>query len=522
MNKNIKTHLLLLGACLLATPYARAQDSQAAGIPAPNPTQETNFFQEPEGPLFNASLELPLSVTTNDVVPFWMRANRFGSVPLDGASGSVIGSISKRYASKSAGIFDWRAGLIYRLNAGNKVEGTLIEGFAAVKAGIFELKGGRTRDVMGLVDTTMSMGAFAVSGNAVGIPKIELSVPEYWRVPIWGGLLSFKGNFAYGWFGTTAITPTRGGGAKNDDIPPITSYYHQKSLYGRLGKPGWRLNIYAGFNHQSMYGNEDDIYEGFNLSKLESFFYVATGKTWRANSGFATKLGNQLGSIDLGATYDFDNTQIFVYRQQIYDVGALAHLANIRDGLTGISFRNKRKGDSGWSKLLFEFLYTKNQAGELWSKTTKSGDEAYYNNYMYAGGWSYRDRAIGNPFLTPRHEARSDLRYKDSEYFVNNRVVAFHAGFEGNVKSIKIRTKLSYSLNYGTYGTSPIGSSLGRRRIVLPPPYFQQVNQFSGLLEGSKAFGNNWEVGLATAYDSGELLYNSFGMLLSLRKSFQF
>jgi hypothetical protein len=372
------------------------------------------------------------------------------------------------------------------------------------------------------LDSTLSTGAFSVSGNALGIPKVELSIPEYWRVPVLGGIFSFKGSFAYGWFGNTPINPVGGGGAKKDQIPPISSYYHQKSLYGRFGMPGWRLNIFAGINHQTMYGNEDDIYKDFNLGKLESFFYVATGKTWRANSGFATKLGNQLGSVDLGATYDFRNIQLFVYRQQVYDVGALSKLANIRDGLTGISLKNKQKGNSGWSKILVEFLYTKNQAGELWSPVTKSGDENYYNNYMYGSGWSYGDRSIGSPFLTPRHEARDDLRNKQTEYFVNNRVIAFHGGFVGNIGSVNITTKLSYSRNFGTYGTSPIGSSLGKRRDPLPPPYFQEVNQFSGYVEGSKMLKNNWEVGLATAFDSGKLLYNSFGLMLNVRKSFQF
>lgn len=519
MNKILTPFLLVLGLATLVPACGIAQDASA-----PDRTQpaDSSFFETPRRGLFNASLEIPLVTTTNDVIPFWMRANRFGNIPLAGTSGGVIGSISKSYNSKASGLFDWRAGLIYRLNAGSKVDGTLIEGFAAARAGIFELKAGRSRDITGLVDSTLSSGAMAVSGNAPGIPKIELSVPEYWRLPILDGILSFKGNFSYGWFGTTLINPVSGGGAKKENIPPIRSFYHEKSLYGRFGKSGWRLNIFAGFNHQTMYGNEDDIYEGFNLNKMESFFHVVTGKTWRANSGFATKLGNQLGTIDFGATYDFKTTQLFVYRQQIYDVGALSKLANVRDGLTGVSLKNKQKSGSGWSAILVEFLYTKNQAGELWSKVTKSGDENYYNNYMYGGGWSYRNRTIGNPFLTPRHEARSDLRYKESEYFVNNRVIAFNTGFMGNIGSVNITTRLSFSKNFGTYGTSPIGTSMGTRREILPPPYFQEVNQFSGYLEGSKMLKNNWELGLATAFDSGKLLYNSFGLMLRVTKSFQF
>lgn len=408
-----------------------------------------------------------------------------------------------------------------RVNLGNKAEVILIEAYAKAKLGIFELKAGRSKDIMGLVDTTLSTGAFSMSGNALGIPKVQVSIPEYWPIPILGGVIAIQGQFAYGWFGRTPIAPNPGGGGI-PNTPPVVSYFQQKSLYARFGKPNWRLKVYGGINHQSIYGSEQKIFRNFNLTKFESFLYAFTGKTWSSNSGFLTKLGNHIGSVDLGFTYDLDAVKVFVYRQQFYDVGALGHLANIRDGLNGISIQNKKSGNTGWSKILFEFLYTKNQAGELWSPFTPSGDESYYNNSMYTSGWSYNAHGIGNPFLTPRHEARSNLRYKVHEYFVNNRVVAFHTGIEGKVNKTRVITKLSYSRNFGTYGTSSIGSTLGGKRNVLPPPYFEQVNQFSGYLELNRSLANNWQIGLATAFDSGKLLYNSYGLLVSAKKTFSF
>jgi len=451
------------------------------------------------------SLEAQGSFTSGNKVPFWMQSNRFGSVPLDGLSSGWIGRLEKPYTRKNK--FDWSAGVEGRLNAGNKVEGILTEAYIKARLGIFELKAGRTKDQMGLTDSTLSAGAFAVSGNALGLPKVELAIPEFWTVPIWEGIFAFKGNFA---FGTIGYTPLVAGSTKNfigTDIAGVKSLYQQKSFYGRLGKAHWPVKFYAGFNHQTVYGNEAKIYNRFNLNKIESFLYAFSGKTWESFNGSTTKLGNQLGSIDFGLTYDLKSVTLFAYRQQIYDVGALAYLANVRDGLTGLSLTNKSDKPVRWTKILFEVLYTKNQAGETWSRPVPSGDEAYYNNFMYQNGWSYKGRGIGNPFITPRHQGRDGLAFTDGEYFLNNRVVAFHTGLEALIKSTSVRLKLSYSKNYGTY---------------LTEKDFGKLNQFSGYVELNRILQNNWQVGISTAIDSGQLLYNSVGVMASVRKTLVF
>src|SRR5690606_21831658 len=90
-------------------------------------------------------------------------------------------------------------------------------------------------------------------------------------------------------------------------VHPIT-YLHQKSLYGRIGRDSWKLKLYGGFNHQVMWGNAQDVYgPNFDLSKLKTFFYAITGKAYGNNKIFKSKIGNQIGSIDLGGEYDFEN-----------------------------------------------------------------------------------------------------------------------------------------------------------------------------------------------------------------------
>ena len=66
-----------------------------------------------------------------------------------------------------------------------------------------------------------------------------------------------------------------------------------------------------------------------------------------------TRLGDHLGSIDLGFEYDFKNVRLLAYRQNIYEAGALYYMANISDGLNGLSLTHTNYSHKGlqWKKI---------------------------------------------------------------------------------------------------------------------------------------------------------------------------
>src|SRR5665647_592844 len=330
-------------------------------------------------------------------VPFWLRSNQFGSIPLDGASLSLIGSARKEYDLSKDKIFDWGASFEGRANLGQGSNLTLIEGYGKVRFSIFELRAGRSKQIMGLCDTTLTSGSWAISGTNLGIPQIEVSIPEFFTIPWFGELFAFKGNFSHGWMGNLPMSRYI-----EADTLQIRSYLHQKSLYGSFGKPSWKLKIYGGFNHQVVWGNEQDYYtDDYTLTPIETYFYVITGKRYSNGVIQAERQGNHLGSIDIGLEYEFEKVKLLLYRQNLYEVGGLAHLANIQDGLNGISLKNLRQENNSkiWNKLLFEFLYTKSQAGKPWSPEYGSQYEPYYNHGQYITGWSLNGIGLGNPLL---------------------------------------------------------------------------------------------------------------------------
>src|SRR5664280_115707 len=203
---------------------------------------------------FSYSLGSSAGYITPGQVPFWLRSNQFGNIPIDNASLSLFGAIHKDYNKSRTRIFDWGASAEGRANIGDRSNLILIEGYAKVRISIFEIRAGRSKEITGLCDTSLSCGSFSVSGNTPGIPKVQISIPEFYTLPILGKLFAFKGNYAHGWVGKTPFL--------NLDtilLNPRT-YIHQKSLYGRFGKPEWKWKLYGGFNHQVLWGDEKFTY----------------------------------------------------------------------------------------------------------------------------------------------------------------------------------------------------------------------------------------------------------------------
>ncbi|TDO19029.1 capsule assembly Wzi family protein [Pedobacter duraquae] len=477
-------------------------------------------------------LESQAGYTSNSTVPFWLRSNQYGSIPISGASGSFIGRAFKDYdrSRRNRGEFNWAFGLEGRANVGKNSNFNIIEAYLKGKLGIFQLKAGRSRDVTGYNgDTTLSSGNFAVSGNALGIPKVEVSIPDYYRIPFLSGLFSFKGNFVHGWLGQKNIYVVT-----NYDNPAIKTskdafpqgYYHQKSLYVRFGKEDWKLNLFGGFNHQVYWDDQKAAYGSFlTLSKLETFFYVATGKTYGTGAVPRSKIGNQLGSIDIGAEYSFENVRVILYRQSFYDVGALSKLGNIADGLNGVSFENRNFEDQTatfrFKKATLELFYTKNQAGYPWSVKTLSGDEDYYNNYYFKQGWSYKNVGMGNPLITRKADSREGQASNAQDYFINNRVLAFHGGLSGSIGKWDVITKATYSKNFGTFGTSIYGKSGNGHYTPNTTNVFIPVNQISLYAEAQTAVSRGYVIGAAAAVDRGKLLDNSVGIQFKIIRKFQ-
>jgi hypothetical protein len=376
-------------------------------------------------------------------VPFWIHSNTNGNVPVKGAFALGQFSFHKRYNPNNPRFFQWSGGIELITNAGRSSKVFFSDIFIAGKVGPVELMVGQRKEHTGLGDSLLSSGSLAMGSNFRPYPKLQLSTPNFFNIIPGRDFLSLKFSYSDAILGAADIQY-----GNVSHIPKV--YLHQKSLYARVGGERSKLSLYAGFNHQAMWGGEDRIFSG-GLKRITAYNYVVFGKPWARS-----RVGNHFGTIDLAAEIRMHAGSIFLYRQSIYEDGSLAQLSNISDGLNGIRFKKRKidPSDKSFSinTALFEFIYTKNQGGEVFDFNTGIfGNDNYFNHYVYKQGWSYRGRSLGTPLLSAQPLLRDDLPKDPSAFTTNNRIVALHAGLDVSWNNYKALFKGTFSRNSGTY-----------------------------------------------------------------------
>lgn len=452
-------------------------------------------------------LETGTYLSTSGVTPFWLRSNQYGIVPLSPPVLTFRSSVHREYDStknenNKIKKFSYGYGFWGIANVGKQSGLLLPEAYLKVRYGAFEFYGGRRREIMGLVDTALTSGSYIWSGNVLPMPKIQISIPNYTSI-IGHGLISVKGTFAHGWF--------------NNDRP-FTKHLklHQKSFYARLGKDSWKIRMYAGFNHNVQWGGESPFYsiDGKLPDGLKNYLFVVTGKRGAIqntpeNSDFdANRVGNHLGTIDIGMDIKLANVDLFLYRQNIYEDGSLFYLNNVTDGLNGISI--KLKHIRFIKKIGIEYLNTTSQGGSVFAISENAppelrGADSYFNNGQIRDGWTYKNNIIGTPFIQ-NYYLNFKINDKLRDFFIeNNRIKLFNITAMGDLnKDLSFSFRSSFSTNYGTYIN----------------PTDKPIKQTSAILSLTKSafYFKNTALNLNLSWDTGSLYTSSFGTYIRIIK----
>jgi hypothetical protein len=399
--------------------------------------------------------------------PFLLRSNTFGTVPNTGNSAFLKAKFSKDYDSTKTGL---RYGFVIEpyVNAGITSEFILPEAFIKVGWKALEIYGGRRKEIIGLTDTLLTSGSYIWSGNALPLWKVQAGIPDYTYV-FKQNLIAVKGAIAHGWF---------------DNHRPVTSdvMLHQKWMYVRLGKPQWKVKIHAGFNHQAQWGGSSPFYsvDGKLPSRLADFPYVffstrhADSNSAITNFDGENRIGNHLGTADLGLEFQTSFATLNVYRQNIYEDGSLFFLTNIADGLNGLSINLSR---NKWvSRINLEYLSTMSQGGGIFLMGQSlpgelRGKDNYFNHAQYRDGWTYKDRIIGTPYI-------QTIAYKwdNPEYQIDqNRVQMLQLALAGHLPySIEYKVKAALAKYKGTYQFPQDTKTLNSFLISLQRPINRQ------------------------------------------------
>ena len=464
-------------------------------------------------------------LSSSTETPFWLRANQYGIVPNRSPLFTFRAGIYSTYDTSRHSTGRWRDskydisyGLNVVVNANQNqlaYERSVLlpEAYVKVRRGIFEAYIGRQREKFGLADSTLSTGSYAWSGNAMPIPKFQISIPTFTPIGFTKGWVAVQGTFAHGYLDAN-------GYIKNPML-------HQKSLYLRFGRPQDVVRLYAGGNHQVVWGGK--IADPKNIpptiqsngqlpSGLLNYFYVVSTLYPRQTDtsqynyfDLTNRVGNHLGSIDMAIEIDLVRHTLYIYRQNIYEDGSLFYLINIADGLNGIRLR-RNDSKAIVRDILFEFLNTTSQGGPefIISDPKKRGKDDYFNHQQFRDGWAYRQHTIGTPFIPPALGPQD--QYPSGTFTANNRVYVFHTGIAGSIPirlsflsgPLAYQAKLSFSRNFGTYNN--------------PYPVARdQFSAYAGVSAPIDVLGGILLSG-SIAVDAGTLYQNSVGTFISLRK----
>jgi hypothetical protein len=468
---------------------------------------------------FRATAEAGQYISSSTQTPFWLRSNQYGIVPLTSPNstlrvGASIDYDSLRLALRRVSIAGGIQAVGNTTASPLQSQVLLPELYAKARYRIFELYIGRRREVSGLLDTTLSSGAYAWSGNALPIPKVQVEVRDYTPVGFTKGWVALKGSYAHGWVGGRYVRHTM---------------LHQKSFYGRLGKPEHRFHAYGGINHQVIWGGYSDELLPSGLvtsphlpSSLRDYFSLVTGFK-AVNSGvvdptkytdfdLTNRVGNHLGSLDFAVDYQGNTHSFYLYRQNPYETGALFYGVSLADGLNGLRIRSNN-AKAIVRQVLVEFLNTTSQGGPEFviADPKRRGKVDYFNHSQFRDGWSYRAVTIGTPFINPAIGPKNEPPY--GGFTNNNRIHVFHLGVAGSIPlegfdflngPITYETKLSFSRNFGTYNV----------------PFRMPKQQFSGIatvLVPLNVLGGVQLTG-SLALDQGNLYPTAVGGYIGIRK----
>lgn len=445
--------------------------------------------------------QINASATAGENTPYWLAANRQGTVALQKNSGYIrygmnVGGTFKNPAFRYNAVADFAIG--HNQNA----EVYIQQAFADLSWKCLTLSiGSKERFAEGKGDcnmfqgrkvgknsvntlfpnlyynymTNLGTGVLMYSGNSRPIPQVRLEIPEFTPFPWTKKWLHIKAHIAYGMF-------TDGEYQENfAKIMPKTRYghnilYHSKAGFIRIGRRDkFPLEFEGGLEMYSQFGG--DLYthaggrflsmpKGF-MEYIKAFIPLSGGKDTPLDEQ-ANISGNQIGSwhaafniytkpldIRLYGEHLFEDfSQLFFFEYQMNQAGVRRTIFYPwRDILLGISIKNKSNILPFISTLQYEYISTYDQSGALYHDPSSNfneqmdGMDNYYNHGLYPG-WHHWGMGIGHPLVfSPAYNKDGSLQFR------GNRLRAHHVGLSGSFEKIPFAYRLhyTYSENWGTY-----------------------------------------------------------------------
>tara|TARA_B100001057_G_scaffold45658_1_gene40757 strand:- start:1951 stop:3174 length:1224 start_codon:yes stop_codon:yes gene_type:complete len=248
------------------------------------------------------------------------------------------------------------------------------------------------RDYSSYLNNDLSSGHLLVSHNALPMSKIGFVKSKNFKK------VSFEGGISHGYLD------------KNSDYTK-RPFLHEKFIYLHYDNQSYKYSF--GFLHEAIWGGST-LQKGVQPNDLSDFWRVFISADRKIEDydivpdTHLNALGNHLGVWEFVVQKIDNNKIIKLYYQHFFEDTSGLRFNNGLDGLWGFEFNNKNKKIN----LLLEYL-----------RTVKSTMDSYYNHGTYVRGWSYKDQAIGSPFIEFRNLNPGELLHFASKINLKENVV---------------------------------------------------------------------------------------------------
>ena len=432
----------------------------------------TAFAQESNSTEYK--IELNSGVSSEENLPFWMIANKFDEIPSENY-GLIKASIFSDFKNPQNKFdFSYKAALSGTVS--NESNVFINELYAAIRYNSFILEIGPKNDEILFEGLSISNGNIIKSTNTRAMPGINFKTNGFVKLPFAQNWLTTK--FSYSEY------------LLNDKRVVDNARVHHKSLSFKF-KLSNSFNLTYGLNHYVQWGGTSEEY-GKLPTTFKDYLKIVTGSSGGKSSNINDQInaiGNHVGSYLLKLDHVGETVDWSAYWSHPFEDRSGRELMNYPDALYGvfIDFKNNK---SLITHLASEITYTKHMSG----KGAISGNDNYFNNYVYESGWTYFGKTIGSPLLLPNAPIDGI-----THGIAQNRVLSYHVAFKGYLNnSIAYKTNLTYS-NY------PLAINKD-----------QFSTSFECIVPQTKL---PFEIGLGAAADFGNFSPSTVGGFLKLSKT---
>lgn len=455
------------------------------------------------------NVELSANVSDGNYAPLWFTANRYGLSSERPNSGYLRAGTKYNRTMRH----DWS------LEVGIDIAGTvdqtapflLQQAYADVSWQKLTLSiGSKERSGYPLYKNPRLTSGMMVEGlNARPIPQIRLEANRYINVPFTRGWVGVKGHLAYG-----MLTD---GNWRADYFASGQQFvknvlYHTKSLMLKFGNEDrFPLTMEIGLLDAAQFGGDQWVKNNDGtITQVKSYpnglksFLKALVPT--QESTLENVEGNHVGSWNFALTYNAAAWKARLYYEHYFDDHSQMtwQYGRWKDGHIGFEVELPR--NPYVSTMLWEGFSTYDQTGPIlydgvagsFTDVQQSGGDNYFNHEY---NWQHWGMALGHPFC-PGPIYNKDRR----NWFRSSRAKAQHVGLSGNPSDeFSYRVLLSFVRHWGTYAE----------------PFDCKRHQFSSLYELTYApkFINGWSFAVGCGLDRGNYLGNSFGGILTIKKT---